>query len=269
MRIATSANYTTVQHEDLSAHQLGSTSPYSPGRKKKPEKESHAAISKMSTRMFDQLAPTRRTAKTSAMRGDYKPAAHLSPKPAAKAKVMLEYARGPVGFLQWLAVVHPELYDGVRKKHPELLVQAHEITSQIEAENIKTIPACPGCSSALAGNCSHCVNGLGHGDVYSVGGLGFGMDSLTNWVTNASGIIGNLANTYSQVRTATARPQIQAQLTQASAAQPPVNYGNPPQTPPGGAAVTSAIAGFGNMGMAIGVGALLVVGGIVLLKKRK
>lgn len=269
MRVTTSAAYPVFQREDLDVLQMGSSSPYSQGKKIRAEREQRAAISKMSSRMYDQLAPiSAKPAAKVAMRGDFTPPVKFAAKPAAKPQVMTTYARGPVGFLQWLAVVHPELYDGVRKQHPELLVQAHAITAQIEAENVKEIPACPGCSSALAGGCSGCAHDLGRGDVYSLGSLGFGMDTLSNWVTSASGIIGNLANTYTSVRQAQAKPQIQNQLQQAAVAAPPVNYGNPPVTPPGGTAVTSATTGFGNMGMMIGIGALVVVGGIVLLKKK-
>jgi hypothetical protein len=271
MRVTTSAAYPTFQREDLNVFQAGSSSPYSAGKKNKSETEPRAAISKMSSRMYNQLAPVStkpEVKKANAARGDYTPAVKFAAKPPAKPQVMKEYARGPVGFLQWLAVVHPNLYDDVRKQHPELLVQAHEITAQIEASNVKQIPECPGCSAALAGGCSGCANDLGRGDVYSLGSLGFGMDSLTSWVTSASGIIGNLAKTYSDVRTATSHPVVNAQLQQAAAAQPPVNYNNPPATPPGGPSVTGATTGFGSMGVMIGLGAVAVVGGILLLKKK-
>lgn len=207
----------------------GSGSPYALGG----DALNGTAIGIMSSRMFDQLAPKKSNAAAMVQGKSVNVAQTVKTK--SKPAVMSSYAKGPVGFLQWLAAVHPQLYDGIRKKHPELLVQAHDITAQMNA---------------------------------SLSGLGDWTDAIGSWVSSATNVIGNLANAYSTVKQAQAGPQIQQQLVQAQNAQPPVAYGNAPSIPPGGTAVTSATSGFGNMGMMIGVGAIVVVGGLAMFSRK-
>lgn len=231
-----------------------SDSPYS------NSKSDGSMINLMSSRMNDQLKPMPKRIDAGALvRGQYRPPAQRVQQ-SAKPTVMTTYAKGPVGFLQWLAAVHPQLYAGMRKNHPELLVQAHAITAQIDAANTppKDIPECPGCRQ-ISG-CLDCNGALS--------GLGDWTDAIGSWVSSATNVIGNLANAYSTVKKATAGPQIQTQLQQAAQAQPPVNYGNAPATPPGGTVVTTSTSGFGSTGMMIGLGAVAVVGGLILFKKK-
>lgn len=189
----------------------------------------------MQSRMHDSLAPKKTRINYAALvRGQFQPVAQQVHS-QAKPTVMTRYARGPVGFLQWLAVIHPDIYAGMRKQRPELLTQAQALTAHIDAGNIS--------------------------------GLGDWTDSIGTWATNAMGFVSNLASTYSNVKTAIAGPQIQAQLQQASQGQPPLNYGNPPSIPPVATAVSTPGI-FGNTGMMIGIGAAVVLGGLVLLKRK-
>lgn len=212
----------------------GSGSPYTGNAR--ASARSTSALGVMAQRMEDSLQPVRRVDAAALIRGDFRPVAEQANLPVAPT-VLTNYAKGPVGFLQWLAAVHPQLYDGVRKYHPELLVQANTINAQMEAAQ-----------KGLAG-------------------LGDWTDSISSWVTSASSLVGNLANTYTSVRQATAHPQIQQQLQQAAVVQQPVNYGNAPPIPPGSTAVTTPMSG-SKMALYAGIGAVVVIGGLLVLKKK-
>lgn len=87
---------------------------------------SNPALLSMYTRMHDSLAPLAGIDYAALVQGKFRPVAQRVQVPV-KPTVLTNYARGPVGFLQWLAAVHPDIYAGLRKKHPKLLTQAQTV----------------------------------------------------------------------------------------------------------------------------------------------
>lgn len=80
-------------------------------------------IRTMHARMFDQLAPLSGNDPAASIQGksfQITPQIQLQEKPG----ILTNYARGPVGFLQWLAAVHPDIFADLKKKRPQLLSQA-------------------------------------------------------------------------------------------------------------------------------------------------
>jgi len=170
------------------------------------------ALHRMHARMMDSLAPLSGIDYAALVQGKFRPVAQQVKAPV-KPTPLTNYARGPVGFLQWLAAVHPDLFATLKKKNPQLLTQANSA----------------GLSSYQLGSWFTDVR-----------------DSLENKITSAIGL----------------------QLTQAASGGQPVNTGGAPNIPPGATSVTTPGI-FGNTAMMIGIGAVAVVGGLVLLKKRK
>lgn len=169
----------------------------------------------------------------------YRATPQLQAGGASPKGLAVKYQRGPVGFLQWLAATHPDLYAHVRTTRPDLIAQAGALQTAMAQ------------GAALSG-------------------LGDLTDTITSWI----GQIGNVANTalqtYAQYKTLTQKPPIQQQLNQAAAGQQPLAYPGTPITPPSAAAVArpGGGLGFGTTGALMVGGGLLLAGGLYWMTRR-
>lgn len=165
---------------------------------------------------------------------------------ASRPAALRQYARGPVGFLQWLAATHPLIFKHIKEKRPELLAQAGVLTESLEKQ--VPVPACPGARAA------------------GLAGFGDWTDAVTSWIGQIGTVASSAMNTYSQYKQIVAKPPVQQQLQQVAVGQPPLAYGPAPARPPAPATVTAGAGGFGTTGLMIMGGAALLVGFLVLKK---
>jgi len=203
--------------------------------------------------------PNRPASSVRSMMSDPKSGAFIPPRGVsphvrdqAKAPKLRNFARGPIGFLQWFAAAHPQLFRKMQKDRPDLLQQAREMSQ-------KTIGACPGVSSKT---------------IAGLGAMGAG-SSWYDSVINYTGKLLNLYGTYKNIQNGTTQQvqqQVQKQVQNAAANQQPDATGVPQNAPaPAPTSVTSK-----SPGHSASVGALTVAGiagaafiGASMLSRRK
>jgi len=173
---------------------------------------------------------------------------------ATVPKALTNYQPGPVGFLQWLLVAHPQLFAHLKSQAPHLLTQAAAITAHLKQQSV---PTCPG------------LSGLGATTSWA--------SDIGNWASEASQVVEGGLGVYAAYKAATTSPQVQQQIANAAAGQQPYSYptssGSTVSTtaPPSSAVTTTSSFLSGSTGIMIlgGVGIVGVIAFFGLRKKKR